>query len=169
MEFGADPAALRAVVEGARARTRRPLFVKLSPALPNIVDAARTAVEAGADALTLVNTMPGLVVDVERRRPMLGFGTGGMSGPALLPVGVRATWLVHRALPEVPICGLGGITTAEHALQYVLAGATLVGVGTATMRDPRAPERLARGLARWCARHGVRDLGALRGTLEWPQ
>lgn len=167
MEFGADPQALTAVVSRARAVTRRPLVVKLSPALPAIADAARTAVDAGADALTLTNTMPGLVVDVARRRPMLGFGTGGMSGPALLPVGVRATWLVRKALPQVPIIGLGGVSTADHALQYLLAGATLVGVGTAGMRDPRTPERIVRDLARWCEREGT-ALADLIGTLQWP-
>jgi dihydroorotate dehydrogenase (NAD+) catalytic subunit len=167
MEFGADPTALAAVVRGARAVTRRTLVVKLSPALPAIADAARVAVDAGADALTLTNTMPGLVVDVAHRRPMLGFGTGGMSGPALLPVGVRATWLVRKALPQVPIIGLGGVSTAEHALQYLLAGATLVGVGTAGMRDPRTPERIVRGLARWCDRERT-TLADCIGTLQWP-
>ena len=170
IEFGADPAALEAVVSSARAATRRPLFVKLSPALgPALVPAAQRAVDAGADGLTLVNTMPGLVIDVERRRPRLGFGSGGVSGPALLPVGVLATWRVSRALPGVPICGLGGVSTAQDALQYVLAGATLVGVGTAALRDPRAPERIVRDLGRWCAREGVTELSSLRGTLEWPQ
>lgn len=167
MEFGADPQALSAVVSRARAATRRPLVVKLSPALPAIADAARIAVDAGADALTLTNTMPGLVVDVARRRPMLGFGTGGMSGPALLPVGVRATWLVRKALPSVPVIGLGGVATADHALQYLLAGATLVGVGTAGMRDPRTPGRIVRGLARWCDRERT-TLAECIGTLQWP-
>ena len=169
IEFGADPTALRTVVASARAVTRRPLFVKLSPALgPALVPAAETAVAAGADGLTLVNTMPGLVVDVARRRPRLGFGSGGVSGPALLPVGVLATWRVTRALPGVPVCGLGGVSSAEDALQYLLAGATLVGVGTAALRDPRAPERIVRGLARWCAREGIADLSTMRGSLQWP-
>lgn len=170
MEIGSDPAALASAIAGARAATKRPLFVKLSPALgTGLVDAARTAVDAGADALTLVNTMPGLVVDVDRRQPRLGFGSGGVSGPALLPVGVLATRRVHEALPHVPICGLGGISTAADALQYILAGATLCGVGTASMRDPRAPERMVRDLKQWCDRHGVREIAQLRGALEWPQ
>lgn len=170
IEFGADPASLTAVVAGARAATTRPLFVKLSPALgTGIVDAARIAVDAGADALTLVNTMPGLVVDPSTRAPRLGFGSGGVSGPALLPVGVLATRRVSQALPTVPLCGLGGVSSAEDALQYVLAGASLVGVGTAAMRNPRAPERIARDLARWCEAHGVAELADVRGTLAWPQ
>ena len=169
LEFGADPVALVALVQATRARTRRPLFVKLSPTLgAGIVEASRIAVDAGADGLTLVNTMPGLVVDTARRRPRLGFGSGGVSGPALLPLGLLATWRVSRALPNVPIIGMGGVSTANDALQYLLAGASLVGVGTAALRDPRAPQRIARGLAQWAVDHGVTDLCAVVGTLEWP-
>jgi dihydroorotate dehydrogenase (NAD+) catalytic subunit len=165
-EFGADPASLKAVVAGARAETRRPLFVKLSPVLPSVADAARIAADAGADGITVVNTVPGLVVDVERRRPVLGFGSGGVSGSAILPVGVLATWRVSRAV-SLPVIGLGGVASAADALQYIIAGASLVGVGTAAMRDPRTPERIARDLARWCDRHGVQSLADVRGTLEW--
>jgi dihydroorotate dehydrogenase (NAD+) catalytic subunit len=165
MEFGADPASLTEVVRRARAATSRPLFVKLSPALPDIAGTAQTAVDAGADGLTLVNTIPGLVIDVERRRPALGFGTGGVSGTALLPVGVLATWKVRRAV-KVPLVGIGGVSSADDALQYLIAGATLVGVGTAMLRDPRAPERIVRDLARWCEHHGVARIADLVGTLE---
>jgi dihydroorotate dehydrogenase (NAD+) catalytic subunit len=167
MEFGADPAALTDVVSRARAVTRRPLFVKLSPALADVVGAARTAVAAGADGLTLVNTLPGLVIDVERRRPALGFGSGGVSGAGLLPVGVLATWKVRRAV-DVPLIGIGGVSSATDALQYVLAGASLVGIGTAAMRDPRLPARVVRDLERWCEAHAVRSLSDLVGALEWP-
>src|SRR5690606_18240545 len=121
--------------------TRKPLFVKLSPTLTDIVASARVATDAGADALSLVNTIPGLVIDTERRRPMLGFGTGGVSGAALLPVGVLATWKVTRAL-GVPVMGIGGVSSANDALQYLMAGATLVGIGTAALRNPRVPERV---------------------------
>lgn len=169
IEFGADPAALTAVVKGARAKTRRPLFVKLSPTLPDVAATARIAVDAGADALTLVNTIPGLVIDVERRRPVLGFGTGGVSGAAILPVGVRATWLVRRAMPAVPILGLGGVASAEDALQYLIAGASLVGIGTAAMQDARRPQRIIDDLDRWCEAHRVGALREIVGTLEWPQ
>ena len=167
MEFGADPTALAEVVRRARAATSRPLFVKLSPALPDIARSARIAVEAGADALTLVNTLPGLVVDIRTRRPALGFGTGGVSGSALLPVGVLATHRVRKAV-QVPLLGLGGVGSAEDALQYLMAGASLVGVGTAMLRDPRAPERIVRGLARWCEAQGVTRLAEIVGTLEMP-
>jgi len=166
-EFGADAAALRDVVAGARGATKRPLFVKLSPALPDIAAAARIAVDAGADGITVVNTIPGLVVDVERRRPALGFGSGGVSGRAILPVGVLAAWKVSRAV-KVPVVGLGGVAEGTDALQYIMAGATLVGIGTAALRDPRTPQRIIREMERWCNRHNVRSVAELRGTLEWP-
>jgi dihydroorotate dehydrogenase (NAD+) catalytic subunit len=166
MEFGADSAALESLVRMARAETKRPLFVKLSPILSDIGRTAKMAIDAGADGLTLVNTLPGLAIDVEHRRPMLGFGSGGMSGPGLLPVGVLATWHVSRAV-NAPIIGIGGVRSANDALQYMMAGASLVGVGTAAMRDPRAPSRIVKELDRWCAQHGVRSLSEVVGTLEW--
>jgi dihydroorotate dehydrogenase (NAD+) catalytic subunit len=167
LEFGADRTVLRALIAGARAATQKPLVVKLSPTLPDLVGTAQLVADAGADALTLTNTLPGLVIDVQTRRPRIGFGSGGVSGPPLLPVGVLATWKVSRAV-ALPIIGLGGVSRAEHALQYILAGATLVGVGTAGMVDPRAPERIVAGLGAWCARHGVSSLDSVRGSLEWP-
>lgn len=167
-EFGADPGSLKAVVSGARAATQRPLFIKLSPTLPDIAAAAKIAVECGADGITVVNTIPGLVIDVERRRPAVGFGSGGISGRAILPVGVLATWKVSRAVP-VPVIGLGGVATGTDALQYIMAGASLVGVGTAAMRDPRAPERIVRELDHWCEAHGIRSIAELRGSVEWPK
>lgn len=167
IEFGADPASLRAVVERARRATERPIFVKLSPTLEKIGDAARIAADAGADGISVVNTLPGLVIDVERRQPALGFGTGGVSGAAILPVGVLATWKVRRAV-QLPILGLGGVSSGVDALQYIMAGASLVGVGTAAMRDPRAPERIVAELAAWCDRHRVSHVQELTGTLEWP-
>ena len=167
LEFGADPASLREVVRGARAATRKPLFVKLSPTVPHIGETARLAVDAGADGITVVNTMPGLVIDVERRRPVLGFGSGGVSGPGLLAVGVLATWRVRQAV-RVPVIGVGGVQQATHIVQYLLAGASVVAVGTAALVDPKLPARLVRDLARWCDRHGVARLSDLIGTLEWP-
>jgi dihydroorotate dehydrogenase (NAD+) catalytic subunit len=166
VEFGADPRSLRDVVSSGRAATPLPIFVKLSPALADIAAAAKVAVDAGADAITVVNTLPALAIDVERRRPALGLGTGGLSGAALLPVGVRATWLVHHAV-DVPIVGVGGISRGTDAVQYLLAGASLVGMGTAALRDPRAPERVVRELESWCRAHDVRAVRELTGALEW--
>jgi dihydroorotate dehydrogenase (NAD+) catalytic subunit len=168
MEFGADHAALADVVRRARAATRRPLFVKLSPTLPDIARTAAVAVDAGADAISVVNTIPGLVIDIGRRRPALGFGQGGVSGTALRPVGVLATWKIRKAL-SIPILGVGGIATAEDALQYLIAGASLVGIGTAMLRDPRVPEQVVRDLAAWCASAGVQHIGEITGTLEVPK
>lgn len=165
MDFGSDPAALRLVVRGARSETKRPVFVKLSPTLERIGDAAKTAVDAGADAISVVNTIPGLLIDVERRRPALGFGTGGVSGAAILPVGVLATRKVRRAV-SVPILGVGGVSHGTDAIQYLMAGASLVGIGTAALRDPRAPMRVVREMGAWLEKHGVDRVSDVVGTLE---
>ncbi|HVZ48101.1 MAG TPA: dihydroorotate dehydrogenase [Gemmatimonadaceae bacterium] len=167
LEFGADREALANVVRLARARTKRPLFVKLSPTLASVGDAAKCAADAGADAISVVNTIPGLVVDLEARKPVLGFGTGGVSGPGLRPVGVLATWRVRNAV-TLPILGVGGVATAVDALQYLMAGATLVGIGTAALANPSAPERVVRELSAWCDAHGVRSIGDIVGCMEWP-
>jgi dihydroorotate dehydrogenase (NAD+) catalytic subunit len=168
MEFGADPDALSEVIRGARAATKRPIFVKLSPTLPRVGEVAQRAVDAGADGITVINTIPGLVVDVERRRPLLGFGSGGVSGPGLLAVGVLAVWRVRQALPKVPIIGAGGVQHATDVVQYLMAGASVVAVGTSGLADPKLPARLVRDLSHWCDRHGVARLTDLIGTLEWP-
>lgn len=168
MEFGADPQALDAVIRGARAATRRPLFVKLSPTLPNVGETAKRAVDAGADGITVINTIPGLVIDVERRRPVLGFGSGGVSGPGLLAVGVLAVWRVRQAV-RVPVLGAGGVQQATDVVQFLMAGASAVAVGTAALADPKLPARIIRDLERWCARHGVARVADLVGTLEWPR
>jgi dihydroorotate dehydrogenase (NAD+) catalytic subunit len=167
MEFGADASSLAAVVSSARRVTMRPLFVKLSPTLTNIGEAARVAADNGADGLTVVNTIPGLVIDLATRRPALGFGTGGVSGPAILPVGVLATWKVRQAV-KLPIIGIGGVATGTDALQYIIAGATLVGIGTAALRNPRQPERIVAELEAWCRANDVHDIAELRGSLDWP-
>ena len=166
-EFGADNDALRELVRLAREATPLPLFVKLSPALPDIARTASVALDAGASGLTLVNTMPGLLVDLDRRKPALGFGSGGVSGGALLPIGLLATSKVYRAT-RAPIIGVGGIASATDALQYLVAGATAFAIGTAAMKDPRLPRRLLRDLASWCEVRGVNSVSSLTGTLEWP-
>lgn len=166
MEFGADSRALTEVVTRARAATRKPIFVKLSPTVQDIGRMASVAGDAGADGISVVNTIPGLVIDVDTRRPGLGFGSGGVSGPGLLPVGVLATYKVAKSV-KLPIIGIGGISRATDIIQYVIAGATLTAIGTAAMLEPRLPERLVDGLADWCRRKGVASLSELRGTLEW--
>jgi dihydroorotate dehydrogenase (NAD+) catalytic subunit len=166
MEFGADPNSLRDVVTRARAVTRKPIFVKLSPTLPDIANTARLAVDAGADGISVVNTIPGLLIDVTTRKPALGFGTGGVSGPGLLPVGVLATYKVAKAV-KVPVIGVGGISRATDIVQYVIAGASLVAIGTAVMQRPKLATELVGDLEQWCARNSVKSLSELRGSLRW--
>lgn len=167
LEFGADRDTLALLIQRARAATKRPLFVKLSPTLPSVADTARIAVDSGADGITLVNTIPGLVIDIDLRKPALGFGTGGISGVGLLPVGVLAVRKVSRAV-TVPLIGVGGVSRGADVIQYLMAGASLVAMGTAAMRDPRAPERVLSELGEWCASHGVNRVSDIVGSLEWP-
>jgi dihydroorotate dehydrogenase (NAD+) catalytic subunit len=165
-EFGADVETLRDVVMRARSATRKPMFVKLSPTLQDIGKSAQTAADAGADGISVVNTIPGLVIDVDARKPALGFGTGGVSGPGLLPVGVLATYKVAKTV-RLPVIGVGGISKATDIVQYVMAGASLVAIGTAAMQQPKLPNKLVGDLEDWCRRNGVRSLSELRGDLRW--
>jgi dihydroorotate dehydrogenase (NAD+) catalytic subunit len=166
MEFGADDQSLREVVTRARAATRKTIFVKLSPTLRDIGKSAQIAADAGADGVSVVNTIPGLVIDVDSRRPALGFGTGGVSGPGLLPVGVLATYKVARAV-RIPVIGVGGISKATDIVQYVMAGASLVAIGTAVMQQPKLAVKLVDDLEGWCRKNGVGVLDELRGSLRW--
>lgn len=145
--FSLDSEALAEVVSRCREETGRPLVAKLAPNDPDLARTAVTAVEAGADALTLINTLPGRLLDPRDGRPRIGAGQGGMSGPALRPVGVHAVHAVSRAV-SVPVIGVGGILNADHAVEYLRAGASLVQVGTASFAAPRASERIARVLSR---------------------
>ncbi len=133
----------------------RPRWAKLSPNATDIVEIAAAALDAGAEALTLVNTVRGMAIDPETRRPRLGAGAGGLSGPAIRPVAVRAIHECRAAFPEASIVGVGGVATGAHAVELLLAGADAVQVGTATFADPRAPARVQQELARWCSAHGV--------------
>jgi dihydroorotate dehydrogenase (NAD+) catalytic subunit len=166
MEFGADAASLTDVVSRARAATKKPVFVKLSPTLQDIGRSAQTAADAGADGISVVNTLPGLVIDVDTRKPALGFGTGGVSGPGLMPVGVLATYKVSKAV-RLPVIGVGGISSATDIVQYVIAGASLVAVGTAAMQKPKLATKLVEDLEAWCRKNGTRSLTELRGSLRW--
>jgi len=168
MTAAAVGAVRRALTPAGSERCGLPLFAKLSPNTSELVEVAGAALAAGADGLTLVNTVLGLVVDAERRRPALGSGGGGLSGPPVKPVALRAVWEVARAYPATPIIGTGGVTTGLDAVEMLLAGASAVGVGTATFAEPRAALRIVTELARWCARHGVEHVSELVGAMECP-
>lgn len=155
MLFGNSPTATSSLVSRVRAVTRRPLLVKLSPNAPDLVESARAAREAGADVLTLVNTFVGMAIDPETARPRLSFGTGGLSGPAIKPLAVRMVYQVARALPGVPLMGIGGISDLSDVLEFLAAGATAVQVGTANFRDPSVSGRLVEELSAYCAARGV--------------
>ena len=153
-----------AEVVAAAAAAGRPLWAKLSPNTPDLPDVAAAAVAAGAEAVTVANTVLGMVIDTEARRPLLGAGRGGLSGPAIRPVAVRAVFDTHEALPDVPIIGVGGVASAVDAVEFLMAGASAFQVGTATFADPAAPALILRDLGRWCDNHGVAHLGELIGA-----
>jgi dihydroorotate dehydrogenase (NAD+) catalytic subunit len=165
MAFGSDPGSLEYLVGRAKAASARPLIVKLSPNVTSIAHMAKIAAEAGADAVSLTNTFLAISIDAETRRPRLSNITGGLSGPAIKPIALRMVYETARAV-NIPIIGMGGITTPEDAVEFMLAGAAAVEVGTASYADPRAVERLAAGLESWCRGHGVERVASLTGALE---
>lgn len=164
--FGSRPEMITEITRAVRAAAPgTPLLVKLSPNVTDIAAMARAAVEGGADALSVTNTFLGLAIDAERRRPVLGNVTGGLSGPAIKPLALRLVWQVHRALPDVPICGMGGIMTGRDAVEFLLAGATAVAVGTASLVTPTAAVDVLAGIEDYCRRHGVGAVRELTGGL----
>jgi dihydroorotate dehydrogenase (NAD+) catalytic subunit len=167
LDFSSDPQLAHRVVRAAREATPLPLIPKLSPNVTDIVTIARAVAEAGADAISLINTLVGMAVDVRTRRPKIGNVTGGLSGPAIRPIAVRMVWQVARAV-RLPVIGMGGIVTAEDALEFLIAGATAVAVGTANFIDPEAPVRVIEGLEQYCAANGIQDVRQLIGSLEIP-
>lgn len=165
MSFGADAGSLEYLVSRAKAAAGRPLFVKLTPNVTSIAHMARIAADTGADALSVVNTFLAMSIDAEERKPRLSNVTGGLSGPAIKPIALRLVWETSRAV-KIPVLGMGGIVTPADAVEFLLAGATAIQVGTASYADPRATERLAKGLESWCKSHDVAKVSSLTGALE---
>jgi dihydroorotate dehydrogenase (NAD+) catalytic subunit len=169
--FACYPGAAAAVIDAVRGRARYdiPVFAKLSPDVTDIVEIARACVSAGADGLSLINTLLGMAIDVDSMRPVLAGMSGGLSGPAIRPVAVRCIWQVREALPDVPIIGMGGVQTGRDALELILAGASLVSVGTAIFHDPTACIRIVRELEEELAQRGVERLSDAVGLAHEPR
>ena len=163
--FGTDPGAASAVVEAVREKTIKPVIVKLSPNVTDIVAMARACEDAGADALSVINTITAMAIDLKTRRPVLANVTGGLSGPAIKPIALRMVWQVARAV-EVPVIGIGGIMTATDALEFLLAGATAVQVGTASFLDPGAAGRIVREMEQYLVDNDIGDVRELIGALK---
>jgi dihydroorotate dehydrogenase (NAD+) catalytic subunit len=166
LEFGAEPSSAAYVTAEVRKTTALPVWVKLTPNTADIVSIARAVTEAGADAIVLVNTLKGMAIDIKTRRPVLGNITGGLSGPALKPVALRMVYEVAGALPDMPLIGSGGILTAEDALEFIMAGATAVQVGTANLINPRAPLDVLEGLRAYLQREGFDSVRGLVGIVR---
>lgn len=166
--FGNDPEMAARVTEICRQATTKPLIVKLSPNQTDIAEGARRVIDAGADMLSAINTLMGMSIDIHSRRPTLGNNQGGLSGPAIKPVALLKVHQVYQVAKQydVPVIGLGGITTAEDAIEFFLAGASMVAVGTALAKDPLIISKITRGIARYLARNGLHSVQALTGRLE---
>ena len=163
--FATHPQTAAAVIEAVRSRTRRPVIAKLTPNVTDIASIARAVVDAGADAVSLINTLVGMAIDIERQRPVLGNITGGLSGPAIKPVALAMVWKVAQAV-AVPIMGIGGIATARDALEFIVAGATVVQVGTASFANPNAGVEVVRGIEAYCDQRGIGCIDSLVGSLK---
>ncbi|MDA1107396.1 MAG: dihydroorotate dehydrogenase [Proteobacteria bacterium] len=166
--FGNDPDMSARVVAACRAQTRKPLITKLSPNQTDIAENARRCIEAGTDAFAVINTLMGMAVDIERRTPVLGNGQGGLSGPAIKPIALLKVHQVYQVAKQhnIPIIGQGGITTAEDALEFIIAGASAVGVGTALFYDPLVCAKINAGIVAYLKRHGMSSVAQLVGTLK---
>jgi dihydroorotate dehydrogenase (NAD+) catalytic subunit len=166
LDLGIDPVSVERLVRRVRAACPLPVIAKLTPNVTDIVAIARASAEGGADAVSLVNTLRGMAVDWRRRRPILAYDVGGLSGPAIKPVALQMVWSVSRALPDLPVIGIGGIWTADDALEFLVAGATAIQVGTATFADPSASERLVDDLTRLLEQAGIASVREIVGTLR---
>lgn len=165
LTFGTDPEAVNAVVSECRKRTKRPLIVKLTPNVTDITVIAKTAEAAGADALSLINTLLGMAIDPYKRTTILARKVGGLSGPAVKPVALRLVWETHNAV-SIPLLGMGGITNGLDAVEFMLAGATAVAVGTANFMNPHATIDVIEGITSYCEEQGVQDVNELIGALK---
>lgn len=165
MAFGTDPKSAGEVVSAVRKAYGKHLMVKLSPNVTNIVSIAKAVEDAGADSVSLVNTFLGMAIDVRTRRPKLSTITGGMSGPAIKPIAVRMVWQVAQNV-KIPVCGLGGIVTADDAIEFLLAGASCIQVGTANFLYPDATMRVLDGIELYCEKYGVKDITELIGGMK---
>lgn len=166
LAYGTRPELCAEVTREAKAHAgKTPVMVKLSPNVTDITEIAKAAADAGADALSLINTLRGMRIDPHTRRPILHMNTGGLSGPAVLPVALRMVWEVHSAV-DLPILGMGGVSDAKTAVEMLLAGATAVGMGSAIFADPMAPIKTIEALERWCVAHGVANLRELTGGVQ---
>ena len=163
--FGSSPQTLAATVRAVRPAVRKPLIVKLAPNVPDFAPYLKALEDEGADAVSMINTMPAMAIDIEKRRPVLGNRTGGLSGRCIHPVAVKAVYDAHRA-SRLPILATGGVYGPEDAIELMLAGATAVAVGTATFTDPRTAERVAAGIAAYCGRHGFAAAREITGALQ---
>ena len=164
MGFGTDPEMAAQVVREVRKIYGRTLIVKLTPTVTSVVEIAKSVEDAGADSVSLINTLLGMAVDVERRRPVLSTVTGGLSGPCVKPVAVRCVWQVAHAV-KIPVIGLGGISTAQDALEFLMAGAKAVEIGTANFIDPQVTMRVVEGLKDYCLRHKISDINDIIGII----
>ncbi|MBI2324532.1 MAG: dihydroorotate dehydrogenase [Chloroflexi bacterium] len=165
MHFGCDPGLAADVTRAVKAETDKPVIVKLTPNAPDVVAVARACEEAGADGLTAINTVLGMRIDTTKRKPILGTGSGGLSGPAIRPIAVHITYRVAQAV-SIPIVGAGGVTCAEDALEFLMAGASAVQVGTATFADPLAPITVVEGLARYVRENGLASIRDIIGAAQ---
>ncbi len=163
--FGTDPRIVASLITAVRRRTKLPLIPKLAPNVPAIAVFARAAAEAGADALALINTIPAMVIDIETRRPVLSNKVGGLSGPAIHPVAVKLVWEAAQAV-RIPIMAMGGITGPEQAIEFMIAGAAAVAVGTANFIEPTTPLRVIDGIEAYCVRHGFSAVRELTGSIQ---
>ena len=163
--FGTDCTVAGAVTKAVREASDKPLMVKLSPNVTSIVDIAKSVEAGGADAVSLINTLLGMRIDIKTRRPVLHNNVGGLSGPAVFPVAVRMVWQVANAV-RIPVCGMGGVSTAEDAIEIMMAGASAVQVGAATFRDPYAPVKIIDGINEWCDQNGVKSVSEIVGTVK---